>query len=109
MGTQNLATLLLTLSNLMFLPAIAVAVYRFYLVEASVYTYTMFFSTVGTALCPLTPSPELWECCARIKSLVEQPILELHKELLGSLDKLLQGHIVVSKNDKGLEWTLKIT
>ncbi|XP_058705351.1 post-GPI attachment to proteins factor 6 isoform X3 [Poecile atricapillus] len=44
-GTQNLATLLLTLSNLMFLPAIAVAVYRYYLVEASVYTYTMFFST----------------------------------------------------------------
>lgn len=51
-GTQNLATLLLTLSNLMFLPAIAVAVYRFYLVEASVYTYTMFFSTVGTACVP---------------------------------------------------------
>ncbi|XP_068885627.1 post-GPI attachment to proteins factor 6 isoform X2 [Aphelocoma coerulescens] len=44
-GAQNLATLLLTLSNLMFLPAIAVAVYRYYLVEASVYTYTMFFST----------------------------------------------------------------
>ncbi|KAM6113980.1 LOW QUALITY PROTEIN: post-GPI attachment to proteins factor 6 [Pterocles gutturalis] len=44
-GLQNLATLLLTLSNLMFLPAIAVAVYRYYLVEASVYTYTMFFST----------------------------------------------------------------
>ncbi|XP_075755280.1 post-GPI attachment to proteins factor 6 [Pelodiscus sinensis] len=44
-GSQNLATLLLTLSNLMFLPAIAVALYRFYLVEASVYTYTMFFST----------------------------------------------------------------
>ncbi|XP_071616512.1 post-GPI attachment to proteins factor 6 isoform X3 [Heliangelus exortis] len=44
-GVQNLATLLLTLSNLMFLPAIAVAVYRYYLVEASVYTYTMFFST----------------------------------------------------------------
>ena len=35
----------------MFLPAIAVAVYRYYLVEASVYTYTMFFSTVGLALC----------------------------------------------------------
>lgn len=66
MGTQNLATLLLTLSNLMFLPAIAVAVYRFYLVEASVYTYTMFFSTVGAASCPLTPPPELWECCTRI-------------------------------------------
>ncbi|PKK24530.1 transmembrane protein 8A [Columba livia] len=44
-GAQNLATLLLTLSNFMFLPAIAVAVYRYYLVEASVYTYTMFFST----------------------------------------------------------------
>ncbi|XP_027539724.1 post-GPI attachment to proteins factor 6 [Neopelma chrysocephalum] len=44
-GAQNLATLLLTLSNLMFLPAIAVAVHRYYLVEASVYTYTMFFST----------------------------------------------------------------
>uniref|UniRef100_A0A8C0F5T6 Post-glycosylphosphatidylinositol attachment to proteins 6 n=1 Tax=Bubo bubo TaxID=30461 RepID=A0A8C0F5T6_BUBBB len=44
-GAQNLATLLLTLSNLMFLPAIAVAIYRYYLVEASVYTYTMFFST----------------------------------------------------------------
>lgn len=46
-GAQNLATLLLTLSNLMFLPAIVVAVYRYYLVEASIYIYTMFFSTVG--------------------------------------------------------------
>ncbi|KYO44565.1 transmembrane protein 8A [Alligator mississippiensis] len=44
-GAQNLATLLLTLSNLMFLPAIVVAVYRYYLVEASIYIYTMFFST----------------------------------------------------------------
>uniref|UniRef100_A0A8D0LC55 Post-GPI attachment to proteins 6 n=1 Tax=Sphenodon punctatus TaxID=8508 RepID=A0A8D0LC55_SPHPU len=44
-GTQTLATLLLTLSNLLFLPAIAIAVYRYYLVEASVYIYTMFFST----------------------------------------------------------------
>uniref|UniRef100_A0A8C8REF2 Post-glycosylphosphatidylinositol attachment to proteins 6 n=1 Tax=Pelusios castaneus TaxID=367368 RepID=A0A8C8REF2_9SAUR len=44
-GSQTLATLLLTLSNLMFLPSIAVALHRYYLVEASVYTYTMFFST----------------------------------------------------------------
>lgn len=93
-GTQNLATLLLTLSNLMFLPAIAVAVYRFYLVEASVYTYTMFFSTVGTASCPLSPPPELWECWARLEPWMEQPTLELHQELLGSLDKHLHGHFM---------------
>ncbi|XP_027719011.1 post-GPI attachment to proteins factor 6-like isoform X2 [Vombatus ursinus] len=42
---QNVATLLLTLSNLMFLLPVTVAVYRHYVVEASVYTYTMFFST----------------------------------------------------------------
>ncbi|XP_070617676.1 post-GPI attachment to proteins factor 6 isoform X2 [Erythrolamprus reginae] len=44
-GTQTLATLLLTLSNLSFLPAIAVALCHYHLVEASVYTFTMFFST----------------------------------------------------------------
>ncbi|XP_016784490.1 post-GPI attachment to proteins factor 6 isoform X4 [Pan troglodytes] len=43
---QRAATLLLTLSNLMFLAPIAVSVRRFFLVEASVYAYTMFFSTV---------------------------------------------------------------
>ncbi|XP_020862227.1 LOW QUALITY PROTEIN: post-GPI attachment to proteins factor 6 [Phascolarctos cinereus] len=42
---QNVATLLLTLSNLMFLLPVTVAVYRHYVVEASVYAYTMFFST----------------------------------------------------------------
>lgn len=44
-----------------------------------------------------------------MKSLMEQPILELHKELLGSPHKHLHGHIVVSKDVKGLEWTLKVT
>ncbi|XP_004403139.1 PREDICTED: transmembrane protein 8A [Odobenus rosmarus divergens] len=42
---QRVATLLLTLSNLMFLAPIAVSVHRSLLVEASVYAYTMFFST----------------------------------------------------------------
>ncbi|XP_061455344.1 post-GPI attachment to proteins factor 6 isoform X2 [Rhineura floridana] len=44
-GLQTLATLLLTLSNLLFLPAIAVALYHYHLAEASVYIFTMFFST----------------------------------------------------------------
>ncbi|XP_063473088.1 post-GPI attachment to proteins factor 6 isoform X3 [Symphalangus syndactylus] len=42
---QRAAALLLTLSNLMFLAPIAISVQRFFLVEASVYAYTMFFST----------------------------------------------------------------
>ncbi|XP_058892333.1 post-GPI attachment to proteins factor 6 isoform X4 [Kogia breviceps] len=42
---QKAAALLLTLSNLMFLAPIAISVHRSLLVEASVYAYTMFFST----------------------------------------------------------------
>ncbi|KAK2822051.1 hypothetical protein Q5P01_022116 [Channa striata] len=42
---QLTATLLLTISNLCFLPAVIVAVKRFYITEASVYLFTMFFST----------------------------------------------------------------
>ncbi|XP_061695872.1 post-GPI attachment to proteins factor 6 [Syngnathoides biaculeatus] len=42
---QLAATLLLTLSNAAFLPAVAVAVKRGYVAEACVYLFTMFFST----------------------------------------------------------------
>ncbi|KAM8961330.1 post-GPI attachment to proteins factor 6 [Pelodytes ibericus] len=42
---QLAATLLLTLSNLMFLPTIVVALSHMFFVEAAVYSYTMFFST----------------------------------------------------------------
>ncbi|KAH9496815.1 Transmembrane protein 8B, partial [Bulinus truncatus] len=42
---QLAAAFLLTLSNLFFLPAITIAAKRRFLVEAFIYTYTMFFST----------------------------------------------------------------
>ncbi|XP_076138577.1 post-GPI attachment to proteins factor 6 [Alosa pseudoharengus] len=42
---QLQSVLFLTLSNLLFLPPIILALYRGYLPEAAVYTYNMFFST----------------------------------------------------------------
>uniref|UniRef100_A0A3B4AFK4 EGF-like domain-containing protein n=1 Tax=Periophthalmus magnuspinnatus TaxID=409849 RepID=A0A3B4AFK4_9GOBI len=42
---QLLSTLLLCLSNLMFVPPVAIAIRSHYLLEASVYIFTMFFST----------------------------------------------------------------
>ncbi|XP_039614539.1 transmembrane protein 8B isoform X1 [Polypterus senegalus] len=44
-GFQLLSTLLLCLSNLMFVPPVAIAIRNHYLLEASVYIFTMFFST----------------------------------------------------------------
>ncbi|XP_051972132.1 transmembrane protein 8B-like isoform X3 [Xyrauchen texanus] len=44
-GFQLLSTLLLCLSNLMFLPPVTIAIRSHYLIEASVYIFTMFFST----------------------------------------------------------------
>ncbi|MGH0162122.1 UNVERIFIED_CONTAM: hypothetical protein FKN15_042434 [Acipenser sinensis] len=44
-GFQLLSTLLLCLSNLMFVPPVAIAIRSHCLLEASVYIFTMFFST----------------------------------------------------------------
>lgn len=46
-GFQLLSTLLLCLSNLMFVPPVTIAIRSQYLLEASVYIFTMFFSTVS--------------------------------------------------------------
>lgn len=46
-GFQLLSTLLLCLSNLMFVPPVAIAVRSNYVLEAVVYIFTMFFSTVS--------------------------------------------------------------
>nr|KAF6442644.1 hypothetical protein HJG63_019566 [Rousettus aegyptiacus] len=92
---QRMATLLLTLSNLMFLAPITLSVYRCLLVEASIYAYTMFFSTPGEAvLCILNydtlqycdflgSGVSIWVtilCMARLKAALKYVLL-----LLGTL------------------------
>ncbi|XP_029410739.1 post-GPI attachment to proteins factor 6 isoform X9 [Nannospalax galili] len=96
---QRAAALLLTLSNLMFLAPIAVSVHRSFLVEASVYFYTMFFSTFYHAcdqpgeavLCILSydtlqycdflgSGASTWVtilCMARLKTILKQVLLVL--------------------------------
>ena len=61
-GFQLLSTLLLCLSNLMFVPPVAIAIRSHYLLEASVYIFTMFFSTVSSVPAPLgNPLNRLWQ------------------------------------------------
>ena len=43
-----MAVYLLTLSNLAFLPAIALALYRHYFTLAAIFSYNCFFSTVSS-------------------------------------------------------------
>lgn len=56
-GFQLLSTLLLCLSNLMFVPPVVIAVRSRYLLEAAVYIFTMFFSTVSACAMWLGPFP----------------------------------------------------
>ncbi|GAB1300748.1 Post-GPI attachment to proteins factor 6 [Apodemus speciosus] len=96
---QRAAALLLTLSNLMFLAPIAISLHRSFLVEASVYFYTMFFSTFYHAcdqpgeavLCILNydtlqycdflgSGASTWVtilCMARLKTILKQVLLVL--------------------------------
>ncbi|XP_060028656.1 post-GPI attachment to proteins factor 6 isoform X2 [Erinaceus europaeus] len=100
---QRVATLLLTLSNLVFLVPIAVSLRRAFLVEASAYAYTMFFSTPGEAvLCILSydtlqycdflsSGVSIWVtilCMARLK-----PALKYVLILLGTLVLAMSLHL----------------
>uniref|UniRef100_A0A8C9LF86 Transmembrane protein 8B n=1 Tax=Pavo cristatus TaxID=9049 RepID=A0A8C9LF86_PAVCR len=75
-GFQLLSTLLLCLSNVMFVPPVAIAVRSHYLLEAAVYIFTMFFSTVSWAL-PVPCSDFLHSCGSSGNSLPSAPFLPL--------------------------------
>uniref|UniRef100_A0A8C5U2S0 EGF-like domain-containing protein n=1 Tax=Malurus cyaneus samueli TaxID=2593467 RepID=A0A8C5U2S0_9PASS len=67
-GFQLLSTLLLCLSNVMFVPPVAIAVRSHYLLEAAVYIFTMFFSTVSVGQALLCSASWSTMCCSFVTS-----------------------------------------